>query len=174
MTAEGGIQRFDPDARTGTAALAFGRASQSALARRVGAALVRRSDGPIRALTGTPLAPLLILPFANLTTTGARSGQTRLAVVLYFSDHEDVILVASNWGGDRHPSWYHNLITHPAAVLMRGGRTGTYSAVEVTEPTEHDRLLALADDVYTGYSDYRARAGKIGRGIPVMRLSLVR
>ena len=173
MTTEPGILRFDPDARAGVAALACGRALQAALARRIAAAIVRRSDKLVRALTSAPLAPLLILPFVNLTTTGARSGRTRVAVVLYFSDHEDVILVASNWGGDRHPSWYHNLRTYPAAALTRGGRTGTYSAVEVTDPSGIDRLLALADRVYPGYSDYRARAETIGRRIPVMRLRLV-
>ena len=173
MTAEPGIQRFDPGARADLVTLAFGRVLRSAPARRLGAVLVRRSNRLVRALTRTRLAPLLILPFANLTTTGARSGLTRVVVVLYFSEGEDVILVASNWGGEHHPAWYHNLRTHPAGVLMRAGRAGTYGAVEVTDPSERDRLLALADSVYPGYADYRVQAGKIGRRIPVMRLKLV-
>ncbi len=155
------------------AKLMLGRALQSACARRVGAALLRRSDGLVRALTATPLAPLMILPFANLTTTGARSGRARVATVLYFSDQADVILVASNWGGDRHPAWYHNLRAHPAAALVRCGRAGTYSAVEVIDTSERDRLFALADRLYPGYADYRARAAKIGRRIPVIRLRLL-
>ena len=62
------------------------------------------------------------MPFASMTTTGARSRTTaRSTAVIYFNDGDDVILIASNYGGTKHPAWYHNLKAHPRATLRRGG-----------------------------------------------------
>ena len=81
--------------------------------------------------------------------------------------------IASSFGRDKHPAWYHNLSANPEATLERGGRRATYRAAEVHDDAERDRLFALADRVYGGYADYRERTGQIGRRIPVMRLELV-
>ncbi len=115
----------------------------------------------------------LILPSANLTTTGARSGQPRTTTVLYFSDGDDVVLVASSFGRDKHPAWYHNLNAHPEATLERSGRTCRYRAAEVQDEDERNRLFGLADRIYGGYADYRERTSLIGRRIPIMRLEPV-
>ena len=66
----------------------------------------------------------LMLPSLNMTTTGAKSGQPRTATVLYFSDGDDVIVIASSFGRDKHPAWYHNLKAHPDATLERVGPRG--------------------------------------------------
>lgn len=121
-------------------------------------------------LTRGRLGVALVFPIALLTTIGARSGELRQAAVLYFSDGEDMILVASNWGRDRHPAWYHNLRANPTALLERGGLRSRYSAEEVLDDSDLQHLFALADLVYPGYSDYRVRAAATGRRIPVMRL----
>ncbi len=115
----------------------------------------------------------MALPNVNLTTTGARSGEPRTCTLLYFSDGDDVILVASSFGRDQHPAWYHNLKAHPTARLERAGRSGDYLAEEVDDDAQRARLFAQADLVYPGYADYRARADAIGRRIPIMRLRLV-
>ena len=113
---------------------------------------------------------LVPMPFASMTTTGARSGAARTAAVIYFHDGDDVILIASNYGGARHPAWYHNLKANPAAVLQRGGHSGAYVADEVTDEAERERLFALGERIYPGYSQYRARTTAVGRRIPIMRL----
>ncbi|HEX3617293.1 MAG TPA: nitroreductase/quinone reductase family protein [Solirubrobacteraceae bacterium] len=113
---------------------------------------------------------LVPMPFASMTTTGARSGQPRTTAVLYFNDGDDVILIASNWGGARHPSWYHNLRAHPSTVLQRGGRFGRYVAEEVADEFERERLFALGQHVYPGFAQYRVRTAAVGRRIPIMRL----
>jgi deazaflavin-dependent oxidoreductase (nitroreductase family) len=113
---------------------------------------------------------LVPMPFASMTTTGARSGQSRTSAVVYFNDGDDLILIASNWGGTRHPSWYHNLKAHPDAVLQRGGRCGRYVAEELSDEAERERLFARAHHVYPGYAEYRVRTAAIGRRIPIMRL----
>jgi hypothetical protein len=43
-------------------------------------------------------------------------------------------------------------------------------ATEVTDPDEYVRLVALAEKVYAGYGDYRAKTASVGRQIPIFRL----
>ena len=132
-----------------------------------GAALI---DPFLLKVTRGRISTALTLPVANLITTGAKSGLRRTAAVLYFTDGDDVILIASSFGRDKHPGWYHNLKVHPEATLVSNGRSGRYRAVEVDEVDERERLFALVDRVYGGYADYRERASQIGRRIPIMRL----
>jgi hypothetical protein len=40
----------------------------------------------------------------------------------------------------------------------------------VTDPDERTRLFALADQVFSGYANYREQAARIGRQIPIFRL----
>jgi deazaflavin-dependent oxidoreductase (nitroreductase family) len=108
------------------------------------------------------------LPVVLLTSTGAKSGQARTKPVIGVPDGNNFILVASNWGQRRHPGWYYNLQAHPAAKLEFGGYTGTYTAREVTEPDEYQRLWQKAARVYLGFDKYQRRAGK--RKIPLMLL----
>jgi deazaflavin-dependent oxidoreductase (nitroreductase family) len=104
---------------------------------------------------------------APLTTTGAKSGKRREVQLTYFHDGDDVILVASNFGGDKHPQWYHNLRANPDCEFG----LEPFTAVEVTDPDDYARLFALAERVYAGYRDYRTRTVESGRRIPVMRLT---
>lgn len=110
-----------------------------------------------------------MLPVAILTSTGARSGQRRETPVTYFTDGDDVILIASNYGGARHPGWYYNLVAHPECELRIGLRGGRFVAQE-TQGVERDRLFALAADLYSGYGKYAQRTDGI-RTIRVLRLT---
>lgn len=103
---------------------------------------------------------------APLVATGAKSGQPRQVQVTYFHDGPDPILIASNYGGPKHPQWSYNLKANPECIL--GGEP--FAATEVTDAAEYTRLFALADKVYSGYADYRANTARVGRHIPVFRL----
>ncbi|MCB0908033.1 MAG: nitroreductase family deazaflavin-dependent oxidoreductase [Nocardioidaceae bacterium] len=161
------LRHVDPNRQHGvlTRALhAFGRTSVGRwygihVAAPIDARLMRRSRGRIR-MVGT-------LPTAVLGTTGAKSGEPRENPILYFHDGDDVILIASSFGRDKHPAWYHNLMAHPEATL----NGHAFTAAEVTDTQERERLFALAVKVYPGYADYRTRTDAIGRRIPIMRLS---
>lgn len=113
---------------------------------------------------------LVPMPFASMTTTGARSGAPRHTAVIYFNDGDDLILIASNYGRDRHPAWYHNLKANPYAQLERGGHRGDYVAAEVIDEAERERLFSLGHHVYPGFAQYRVRTAQVGRRIPIMRL----
>jgi deazaflavin-dependent oxidoreductase (nitroreductase family) len=103
-----------------------------------------------------------------LTHTGARSGKRRDTPLLYMTDGEDLILIASKAGNEKHPAWYHNLNANPQVDVLAPRRSGAYTAHEA-EGAERERLWAKAVDYYTGYDIYQDRAG--ARRIPVIVLS---
>jgi deazaflavin-dependent oxidoreductase (nitroreductase family) len=111
------------------------------------------------------------LPVVTLTATGAKSGRERsVPLVGIPGDNEEIILIASNWGRDRHPGWYHNLKAHPKATLAWNGRSRPYRAREATEE-ERDAYWQKAERLYAGYAAYRRRTT---RRIPIMILESVR
>jgi deazaflavin-dependent oxidoreductase (nitroreductase family) len=165
-----GIPRVDPRARPS----AWKRGMQRLVATRLGAAVHRMIaaplDAPMMKATGGRVSLAMgVLPVVVLTSTGARSRQRRETPVSYFTDGDDVILMASNYGGARHPSWYHNLLAHPECELHIGPRGGSFLARE-TEGAERDRLYALAVDLYRGYAKYGEQTDGI-RTIRVLRLT---
>jgi deazaflavin-dependent oxidoreductase (nitroreductase family) len=103
---------------------------------------------------------------APLIATGAKSGQPRQVQLSYFHDGRDPILIASNRAEPKQPQWYFNLKAH--AECQFGGEH--FVAAEVTDPAEYTRLFALAEQVFAGYGDYRAKTASVGRQIPIFRL----
>jgi deazaflavin-dependent oxidoreductase (nitroreductase family) len=55
-----------------------------------------------------------------LTTTGARSGEPRAAVVGYGRQGDRLVVIASNNGAPEHPYWYGNLLANPTATVELG------------------------------------------------------
>jgi deazaflavin-dependent oxidoreductase (nitroreductase family) len=109
------------------------------------------------------------LPVVVLTSVGARSGERREVPLAYFTDGDDVVLIASNYGGSRHPGWYHNLCAHPECDLYIGPHGGRFTAREV-HGEDRDRLYGLAKDRLAGvFASHEKRSGD--RTIPVMRLT---
>lgn len=104
-----------------------------------------------------------------LTARGAKTGQPRTCPLLYFTQGDEVVLIASSFGRDRDPAWYLNVRAHPEVELRAGGRGGRYVAREA-EGEERRRLFGLAERLYPGYGDYAQRTAAIGRTIPVMVL----
>jgi deazaflavin-dependent oxidoreductase (nitroreductase family) len=172
MTVAGGVPKVDPLARRGAAMRAFMGVMRTNPGRWFSINIVARVDPHLMRASHGRVGFGMTLPSANLTTTGAKSGEPRTATILYFTDGDDVILIASSFGRDKHPAWYHNLKAHPEATLECAGQSGRYTATEVDDEGERTRLFELSDHVYPGYADYRVRAGAIGRRIPIMRLRL--
>jgi deazaflavin-dependent oxidoreductase (nitroreductase family) len=167
---DGGVPQVDPLRRHGAFYRGYVRFLRTGPGRWIAINVAAPVDPFLMRVSGGRVGAGLVLPSLNLTTTGAKSGQPRTATVLYFSDGDDVIVIASSFGRDKHPAWYHNLKAHPDAVLERGGRTGRYRAIEVDDEAERERLFGLADRIYGGYADYRERTARIGRRIPILRL----
>ena len=98
------------------------------------------------------------MPSILLTHKGAKSGVVRTTPIVYFTDGDDVVLIASNGGAPKHPAWLHNLRRHPDVELSTDGRPVPYVAREAEGP-ERDRLWRAAASMYPGFDVYRERAG---------------
>ena len=109
-------------------------------------------------------------PVVLLTVAGRKSGIERTVPLVYFTEGDDVVLIASSFGRAKHPAWYLNLVAAGEAQLTGGGVEADYRVRE-TEGEERDRLFALAEQLYAGYGLYKQRAGD--RVIPVLRLTPV-
>jgi deazaflavin-dependent oxidoreductase (nitroreductase family) len=130
-----------------------------------------RIDPPILRLTGGRVSSVYPTPVMLLTTTGAKSGQPRTLPLLYLTDGERLVLMASNYGKTSHPAWYRNLTANPTVEVLAGKRSGTYTASEIKDAGERDRAWELALDQYAGYGDYKQRAGD--RTIPLIQLQRI-
>ena len=104
-----------------------------------------------------------------LTTTGAKTGQERTHVVLGLPDGDRVIVVASNYGRQHHPNWYHNLIANPRASIEIRGVSREVIAHEL-DGAERERYYQRGIDLYPGFTLYQRRAH---RRIPVLVLEPV-
>ena len=105
-------------------------------------------------------------PILLLTTKGAKSGQPRLAPVVYSRDADHYVIVASKGGSPTHPAWYHNLLANPVVTVEVGGETFEARA-RVTGEAERDRLFAQRAATNPNFAEYQQR---ITRVIPVVVL----
>jgi deazaflavin-dependent oxidoreductase (nitroreductase family) len=110
------------------------------------------------------------LPIVMLTTTGARTGQTRAVPVLGLPDDDRLILIASNFGKPSNPGWYHNLRAHPSAVVTWNGSAVEMHAREL-EGAERQQYVDRGIEVYPWWEPYHRRAAP--RQIPVIMLEPV-
>jgi deazaflavin-dependent oxidoreductase (nitroreductase family) len=107
------------------------------------------------------------LPVVVLTTIGAKSGLPRQTPLVAHVDEERIILIASYFGGSRHPAWYHNLRTNPDVRISYQGENGHYLA-RLSTGEERECYWQMAASLYPGYQLYKKRAGE--RQIPVVVL----
>lgn len=123
-------------------------------------ALYKASGGRVgHQFPGTP--KMLILEHV-----GAKSGRVRSAPLVYFTDGDDVVIVASKGGFPKNPAWYYNLKAHPETTVQVGREKRAVRAREAT-PAEHERLWPMAVRTYSGYADYQERTE---RKIPLIVL----
>ncbi len=101
-----------------------------------------------------------------LTTNGRKSGKERTTPLIYVEDGDNLALVASNAGDDRHPGWYLNLRANPRATVQIGRERRAVKA-ETADPDDRSRLWAKAAAVYADYDEYTKRTS---REIPVVIL----
>jgi deazaflavin-dependent oxidoreductase (nitroreductase family) len=103
-----------------------------------------------------------------LTCTGAKTGKTRTLPVLAFSEGQDMIIIASNFGRPRNPSWYHNLRANPYVTIVVAGVRREVVAHEL-QGEERERGYERGEEIYPGFTHYRRWASH--RLIPVFRLT---
>ncbi len=105
------------------------------------------------------------LPIVTLTAQGARSGQSRSVPLIAIPDRANLLFIASNWGQEGHPGWYHNVRANPQVTVAYDGQIVVYFAQEVTG-SAREPYWRKAVAAYPGYAAYEQHA--CGRTIPVI------
>ena len=103
-----------------------------------------------------------------LVTKGRRSGKPRPSPLMYFQFEQpgDLIVVASNYGQDRHPEWYLNLAADPiVSVETKGERFAARARI-----TQGEERAALFDKVIAANPRFAGYRAATDRQIPVVAL----
>jgi F420H(2)-dependent quinone reductase len=125
-----------------------------------------RFDRVMVPLTKGRIRTTLVLNAVMLHHRGARSGVERDTPLVYFTDGDDVILVASKGGSPTNPAWYHNLLAHPAVEAEIGTQKVRLTA-RVAGPEEREKIWVPWKTANPGFAEYEA---KTDREIPVVIL----
>ena len=103
-----------------------------------------------------------------LETRGAKSGQTRQAVLGYLPEPPDAWLIIGSAGGANwNPAWLHNLAKDPEATIDFGEGRRVAVRAESVEGSDLEAAWTRIEAEAKQYSDYRT---KTDRQIPVVRL----
>lgn len=105
-----------------------------------------------------------------LHTIGAKSGQPRINPLVYTTDGDRLIIIASKGGADSNPDWYYNLLANPVTTVEVGSEQFQVRATPVTEEPERSRLYAKMVEHRSGFAEYEKQTS---RKIPVVVLERV-
>jgi deazaflavin-dependent oxidoreductase (nitroreductase family) len=104
-----------------------------------------------------------------LSTTGARSGQTRVSPLAYFRIDGKLIIIGSFAGAPVNPAWVHNLRANPRARVEVGTDAFDVTARELPA-AERDALFEKVAAAAPGFADYQSKTDRV---IPLVELQRV-
>jgi deazaflavin-dependent oxidoreductase (nitroreductase family) len=112
-------------------------------------------------------------PFAGsdlllLTTTGRKSGATRINPLMYLRDGDSYVIFASRNGGPKHPHWYLNLRDNPDVNVEVGTEKFAASATTASGDAA-DRIWAACIEQRPFLADLRTKA--LPRQMPLVLLT---
>ncbi|MFN8678905.1 MAG: nitroreductase family deazaflavin-dependent oxidoreductase [Thermomicrobiales bacterium] len=120
-----------------------------------------------RANEGKVGGPFAGAPMILITTTGAKSGQPRVAPLVYTTDGDRYVVIASKGGAPTNPDWYYNIAANPEITVEIGGETFPARAEIAAEP-ERTRLFDAQAALMPGFREYQNNTTRI---IPVITIS---
>jgi deazaflavin-dependent oxidoreductase (nitroreductase family) len=97
-----------------------------------------------------------------LTTTGAKTGQPRTAVLAYRPEGDAWVIAGSKGGSDEHPAWISNLVAAEgdAEIEVNNERVPVKATIENTGP-ERDRLWDAHVEEMPGFGEYPKKTDRI-------------
>ncbi len=122
-----------------------------------------------RANDGKVSGPFAAAPLILVTHTGAKTGTKRTSPLVYTTDGDRIVLIASKGGAPTHPHWYLNMTANPQVTVELPGETFEARVTEVTGE-ERDRLYAAQAAQMPNFDDY---AKATDRTIPVLVLDRI-
>ena len=105
--------------------------------------------------------PLAGQPLLVLTTTGAKSGEQRTAIVTYHRDGDHLVVAGSKGGADTNPAWYYNLLANPDATVEIGEDVFPVRAVVESAGDERDRLWNDHVKELPGFGEYPKKTSRV-------------
>lgn len=116
-----------------------------------------------------PLLRVAGLPTLTLHVPGRKSGALRSTPLLCASWNNGLIIIGSNWGGEKAPAWVYN-IRGAAEGQVEMSVYGARLPVDVREleGAERESAWAAAVRVWPNYEIY---AGRTDRTLPVFHLT---
>ena len=108
------------------------------------------------------------LPVLLLRTIGRKTGAERTAALVYLKDGDNLVVVASNGGSDKHPAWLFN-IQKNAEVGVQIARQRMRMRARIADGKERARLWPLVNQ--NNSSRYDGYQAKTKRQIPLVILS---
>ena len=105
-------------------------------------------------------------PITIITTTGRKSGQPRVAPLVYLPDDGRVVIFASKGGAPTHPDWYHNIVANPEVIVEVGAEKYTARA-EIITGDARDELFARQVAAAPQFGEYQENTDRV---IPVVVL----
>jgi deazaflavin-dependent oxidoreductase (nitroreductase family) len=122
-----------------------------------------------RANQGKVGGQLANMPVLLLTMTGAKSGRTITKPLVYTTDGDRIVVIASFAGAPNNPAWYNNLIANPVATVELGSERFRVRAA-VTAGEERQRLFTRQAAQMPIFADYQK---KTTRQVPVLVLKRI-
>src|SRR6266705_1816866 len=119
-----------------------------------------------RANQGKVSGQLANMPVLLLTTTGAKSGRTLTKPLVYTTDGDRIVVLASFAGAPKNPPWYHNLVANPVSTVELGSERFRVRAT-VPAGEERQRLFNRQAEQMPIFAEYQK---KTSRQIPVIVL----
>lgn len=159
------LRYVDPNQAPSLFSRIYAALANTRLGRFMSVHVVWKVDPHLMRATRGRLGLGLVMPTALLETRGAKTGELRRNVVIYFHDGDRVTIVASKLGLPEHPAWFRNLQADPDVTFG-----GIPMRATVVGEAERQRLWTLADRVFAPYAAYRREAAKANRTIPIVQL----
>jgi F420H(2)-dependent quinone reductase len=108
-------------------------------------------------------------PVVLVESVGRKSGKRRTHPLICGEDGDNLVVVASKGGVDRHPAWYLNLMANPQTTAYWRGDKRRVQARDATD-AERERLWPMMVSIYHPYESYQRRTE---RKIPVVILERI-
>jgi len=109
-------------------------------------------------------------PVLLLHTVGAKTGEPRIAPLVYSRDGDRYVVMGSKGGAPTHPAWYLNLRAHPEVTVEVGGETFRARAINNAEGPERDRLWAAHVAKNPTFAAYEGMTSRIIPAISLERI----
>lgn len=107
-------------------------------------------------------------PLLIMTNEGAKSGESRRAILTYSRDDGDYVVAGTAGGSPKDPAWVHNVRENPEVTIEVNLETMPATATLIEEGPERDRLWEQHVAALPWFADYPEQTGRL---IPMVRLT---